>query len=157
MALFSPNLSFAATPLNVSSGHTATVQNNMDAILLWKDGPGATSHGIDTTQGTSSFITFFADTGGITVWTFEKGNMQKGKVADAVSKYHGVGRNHAYFDTYLKGQELIAKQVFDSSKTQNKKPTSSTIEYQYYGRLHDPVPNMKKAQFELALKKANLS
>jgi hypothetical protein len=83
--------------------------------------------------------------------------MSKVKTDVPISKYHGIDRNHVYFDAYKKGQELLAKQIFDSSKTQKKKTVSSTIEYEYYGRLHDSIQNMAKAQFEFALKKASRS
>jgi hypothetical protein len=41
-----------------------------------------------------------------------------------------------------------AKQIFDATKIEGKKPTFFEIERTTYGRLHDPLPNMQKALME---------
>ncbi len=46
-------------------------------------------------------------------WTFDKewlmDYIPKGKIVDQVSKYHGIDRDHAYFDIYKKGQIIVAE------------------------------------------------
>ncbi len=50
-------------------------------------------------------------------WTFDKewlmDYIPKGKVVDEVSKYHGIDRDHAYFNFYKQGQILVAQKTLD--------------------------------------------
>lgn len=50
-------------------------------------------------------------------WTFDKewimDFIPKGKVVDPVSRYHGINREHAYFEIYKKGQILIAEYTLE--------------------------------------------
>lgn len=74
----------------------------------------------------------------------------------SLSKYHGYDRNDYYeFKAMKLGQELIGRTIFDSSLVQTQIKPSFAYEITNYGRLHDPVPNMMKAQADLAIK--NLS
>lgn len=51
-------------------------------------------------------------------WTFDRewkmDYIPKGKIVKPISKYHGLDRNHAYFDMYKKGQILIAEQTLEN-------------------------------------------
>lgn len=50
-------------------------------------------------------------------WFFDKEWLKdyvpSGKIADPISTYHGIDRNHAYFETYLKGQQLVASHTLE--------------------------------------------
>lgn len=56
------------------------------------------------------------------------------------------------FTQMKKGQELLARQYFDSSLIQSSPERVIEKEYVVYPRLHDPVPNMMKARadYEIA-------
>lgn len=70
----------------------------------------------------------------------------------SLSKYHGYDRNDYFeFKAYKKGQELLAKQVFDSILIQSEPKPSFAYDITNYDRMHDPVPNMMKAIGKLAL------
>lgn len=71
------------------------------------------------------------------------------------SAYHGFDRLDPEFKMIKLGQELIAVELFDSSQIQKTVKPSYAHEFVSYGRLHDPVPNMMKAQADLAIKNFN--
>lgn len=64
----------------------------------------------------------------------------------------GYERDCPEFKMIKYEQELIARQLFDSSLIQKVVPEAFSPEFVNYGRLHDPVPNMMKAQTDLAIK-----
>ena len=70
----------------------------------------------------------------------------------SLSKYHGYDRDDYWeFKAYKFGQELLATQLWDSSKIQKTIGPSFTYKITNYERGHDPVPNMMKAIGDLAL------
>ncbi len=58
------------------------------------------------------------------------------KKSDKITK-HGIDRKHNLFETYLKGQELIAKQVWNGKEIQSELPNSYSIEYEYSEEQHE--------------------
>jgi hypothetical protein len=88
-------------------------------------------------------------------WTFDK-EWNRDYVPPQKIDYgptsHGYDRDSAGFENYKKIQLDIAKEYFDSSSIEGKKPISQTIDFPNYGRLHDSIPNMSKALLEYLLK-----
>jgi hypothetical protein len=89
-------------------------------------------------------------------WYIEDGfwfkNFIMPDMTGSISEFNGFDRNDYWeFKAYKLGQELLAKQSWDSSKIQKIVKPAKTTEIVSYPRGHDPVPNMMKAIGELAL------
>jgi len=52
---------------------------------------------------------------------------------------HGIERWSNLFNIYMKGQELLAKQVWNSDKIQAELPDSFAFEFKRIHRMNDPV------------------
>ncbi len=52
---------------------------------------------------------------------------------------HGIDRWSNLFNIYMKGQELLAKQVWDSAEIQSELPDSYAIEFKEVSRRSNPV------------------
>jgi len=52
---------------------------------------------------------------------------------------HGIDRWSNLFSIYMKGQELLAKQVWDSAEIQSELPDSYAIEFKEVSRRSNPV------------------
>jgi hypothetical protein len=77
------------------------------------------------------------------IWSFEKewkmNYVPKGKIVDAVSKYHGIDRNHAYFENYKNGQILVAEytleEIMEKTRSTNqpyeKKSVHRTLDFDF--------------------------
>lgn len=81
-------------------------------------------------------------------WFFDKEWIKEyvpqGKIIDPISKYHGIDRNHAYFETYLEGQKLIASNTLDQllggKSIQDESPEKSfSYDYKWVLRSDDVV------------------
>lgn len=56
---------------------------------------------------------------------------------DPVSK-HGIQRDHAFFETYKSGQELLANQIWNGAEIQSEPSEPKTIEFSGIPRLDNP-------------------
>ncbi len=52
---------------------------------------------------------------------------------------HGIERLSNLFETYKKGQELLAKEVWDGEKIQSQLPDSKSIHFKGIDRMNSPV------------------
>ncbi len=52
---------------------------------------------------------------------------------------HGINRWSNLFSIYMKGQELLAKQVWDSAEIQSELPDSNAIEFKGVSRMSNPI------------------
>lgn len=71
-------------------------------------------------------------------WFFDKEWLKEyvpsGKIADPISTYHGIDRNHAYFQTYLKGQQLVASHTLEQilgGKSIHEEPQKESVSYDH--------------------------
>ncbi len=52
---------------------------------------------------------------------------------------HGIDRESNLFEIYKKGQELLAKQIWDSVKIQSELPDSFAFEFKEVSRMNNPI------------------
>lgn len=84
-------------------------------------------------------------------WYKISSSKERGTSSDRIGQ-QGLDREHIFFKTYMNGQELLAKEIWDSKKIQSELPTASSI----YFEKNEYLKNLELEQkINGEIKKAN--